>query len=326
MFICPPGVSLREGFRMPVVQLSRTVRNVILGCVRPRPKAPPLAMIQAPAGMPARQRDVFPLLISSDQKLCFNKDCGPTSARVLVTTIPKSGTYFIGKLLEILGLRPTGVHLYEDHAQDLRGQNRDEALDEGNVQVWMPIDQSLSLVRAGQFAVGHVMHTPRAEAAAADFTILYSVRNIRDCLVSLLRFTERLKRSGPDPEWMRIRPKPDRMLAFFDHPAVQHFFLGLARGTLPWMNHPRAIPVRYEALVGDEGRDRAIELVMAIRERVGLPSDRRLAAQSLAEAVAAETITKSNGRSQWSDYSNARVEERFRQLGCEEMNRTLGYS
>ena len=310
---------------MHLASLARTVRTTLAGCFRTPPSPRPIAAIAAPEGMPAR-RDVFPLLVAADRTLCFNRDCGPTSARVLATTVPKSGTYLLGQVLERLGFGPIGVQVYEDAVQDLRGQTRDEALDTDNVQVRLPIEQSLPLVRAGQYALGHVAYSERSLSAAKDFAVLFVYRDLRDCFVSLVRFSERLKRSGPPPAWATLRGRAEKMNGFLDEPCGVEWFMGLARGVVPWMTHPGVLPVRYETLLGDEGRESAERLVGAICRAVGVEAGRGRAAEVLAAAVSSETITKSSGRSKWTDYWDDRVEAKFRHVGAADLNRALGYS
>jgi hypothetical protein len=116
------------------------------------------------------------------------------------------------------------------------------------------------------------------------------------------------------------------MSCFLDEPSGVEWFMGLTRGVVPWMTHPGVLPVRYETLLGDAGRESAERLVGDISRAVGVDAHRGQVADVLDSAVSAETITKSSGRSKWTDYWNDRVEAKFRRVGAADLNRALGYA
>lgn len=60
------------------------------------------------------------LYLNADAFLQFELNLGKSRDRIILVTQPKSGTYFIGALLEELGLVSCGVHISETCFTDYR--------------------------------------------------------------------------------------------------------------------------------------------------------------------------------------------------------------
>src|SRR5580700_5477984 len=77
--------------------------------------------------------------------------------RVIVVSIPKSGTYLVAEFLKALGYRWTGMHLAELAYTDYSGSALEDARrDPGRFARSEPLSISLERIHAGDFAVGHL--------------------------------------------------------------------------------------------------------------------------------------------------------------------------
>ncbi len=242
----------------------------------------------------------------------------PGKPRVLVVSIPKSGTYLIAAFLRELGLVDTGVHINDDGFYDYRGRTISEMVSEyRQFRKILPLPKTMELVRAGQFAVGHLVWAPEALAATAGSSIIFAKRELRSAMVSMMRFLSRPGRGG-DWAWKTIEEPRVRFLEFLHDRGPE--LLSWIESMAGWEAQPEVFTVRFEDLV-QGSREHAQAL--AAKAGIELPPDR--AAGMLERVLGQPTKTWSGGISQtaacWSDAA----ESLFRKLGGIELNRRLGY-
>lgn len=176
----------------------------------------------------------------------FDETEGPPGPAVLVTSIPKSGTYFAGALLKHLGFRDLGIHINFDHYVVLRDMGED-------LIIPFPAAFSLQRLRPGQFATSHLPCDPELEKAAlrSNLKILFLHRDPRDCVTSYLRFvmTERYVEKGGKParqlqEYL-MNEHPDdhsRLGSIMEH----YYSPEMLSASVRWMEAPCAIPLGFE--------------------------------------------------------------------------------
>lgn len=237
------------------------------------------------------------------------------SRPVVVTSIPKAGTYLLGEVLRNLGCGQTWMHLSGSTRHFTRyapGLLREGRRDPARFRVDTPLADAITLVGPGEFAVGHLPRTRAIEKLLAPCAAIFLKRDLRDCLVSRLRFdlqTGRRDRFG-DAEWTRC-PDPRRRLVLFLRdrgPALLDEIRGIAR----WRDHPEAHTVSYERLVA--------------RDLDGLlGAGRHELDDAVGRALAAETLTRSRGAGGAPDLWSPPAEAVFEALGGAVLNGQLGY-
>ena len=105
--------------------------------------------------------------------------------------MPKAGTYFIAECSRRLGCEPTHLHLDHTVVWDYRQRTIEEIrADSFRYMVKMSLEQSLRLVRPGQFAVGHVECRDETKQWLRGFKKILIYRDLRDALISQMRFPE----------------------------------------------------------------------------------------------------------------------------------------
>jgi hypothetical protein len=189
--------------------------------------------------------------------------------RVLVTSIPKSGTHLVERaLLSFPGLRHCGRRTLS-------------AWDTLEPETW----SALARIRPGQFALAHL--PAFAELSPwldeAGIRTLFVIRDPRDVLVSYSRYVTELERSHPAHAHFAALPDDAaRLLAAIEGMAgVVAPIDELLRRYAGWLEPGRALVVRFEELVGPRGGGdavRQLESVRSIAAFLGLDlPDRRLA-------------------------------------------------
>jgi len=232
--------------------------------------------------------------------------------RVVIITQPKSGTYLTSEIVRRLGFHQTYMHLRADSFDAYDG----ERLEEGRraakreFEVKCPIEESVKIVRSGQFAAGHLACDERTVTAFAPFRIVHLRRELRASLVSCFKFCvetgrHRVAEGGRADlaEWMRT----------WGRHVVQE-----AAGTAGWMGRPGVLSLRFEDL-----RARPGEAVNMIARHLGVDG---VDGEALyAEACATRTLTRSGSKVSFDEVWTDEVEAAFRELGGDSVNRKLGY-
>lgn len=234
--------------------------------------------------------------------------------RVLVVSVPKAGTYFVGALLEEAGLHPSYLHLDVSRCQAYDPMRLGDGLHHPRwFDVNIPISQSVRLIRSGEFAVSHLPWSSEIEPVVAPLRVVFVTRELRSAVLSWTRFILAAPNKG--------RGIFDRILAsgaeaFLEARGVR--YLQKVRDVVPWMDRPGVLKVRMEDLRGSD----PVALARLMRQ-VGGPavSDAR---GFVDRAGARPTLTHVPQRPpgvQWTP----RCETLFEELGGIELNRQLGY-
>ena len=243
--------------------------------------------------------------------------------KVVVLTIPKSGTYLMAQLLSEFGLRNTHRHFHVNAVSDYSNANRDEARQyPDRFRVYQPLSKSIQELRNNEFAVGHL--PARASKQLRQARVVFVYRNLRDVLTSSCRWIALSGRwQTVNDSWRKMPEGPDMLFAFLQihgMRAVKDIVRSAA-----WYHEPCALRVRFEQLFGDYGSESRLLTLRRLSEHLSLrlTDDEMLA--RLSAAMSAETLTKSSRRSRHHDFWDNRVEDFFVASGLQKLNVKLGY-
>jgi len=241
--------------------------------------------------------------------------------RVIVVSIPKSGTYLVAELLKALGYRWTGMHLAETAYTDYSNSNLEQARqDPGRFARSEPLSTSLGRIRPGEFAVGHLPFKDEVIEATRPLKCLYVTRDLRSALISYMRFMHSTGRLGAKHlAWYPLADLRQRCLVFLQTTApymLKRFYDGM----VGWSKLDGVLHVRFEDLTGEVARAR--QVIESVASYLGGPHCD--AASVLRTSLATETITKSDGLTRLEDYWSSIAERRFIEIGGQELNVRLG--
>ena len=266
--------------------------------------------------------------VLADGSLSFKAEQGTSPARAFVISMPKAGTYLLAAVLRRLGLADLEVHLSSFTFSDYRGQTVSEKLYKAREHVYeLPLEFSASLIRPGQFGVGHIPYNPEHSRLLASFVRILVVRELRDSFVSYMRFEA--KRMAGDQgrhpgrrAWAEATDPRVRMAAFLRDFGAE--LTDTYRAVAPWAEDPGVLRFSFEELLGDAGRAAQVDAIQRIRGAVGAAGDDDPEA-ILSESIGVETLTFSGGRTRYEEFWSDEAEEQFVQLGGEALNEKLGY-
>lgn len=290
----------------------------------------PLALSSAPESThDDRLKPYFgvncPFYFNDEGALRFSLATSHNPHKTLVVTMPKSGTYLHAALLKQLGLIDTEVHLVQNGFSDYRNRTVAEMRTEhGNYQVKLPVRHALPLIAPGQFAVSHLPATDENRELVQPFSLIFSYRESRQRLVSLMRFWMLENRGNfEDNSWRQIEDGKERMEYFARHRAM--YFFDLSRKYAGWIEHSHILPVAYETLMGDFGEAQQLEAVRAIAAKIDVDIDKAKAKTILAESIGKPTKTWMGARTEIERYWSPECERHFIEAGGLALNDAFGY-
>lgn len=209
---------------------------------------------------------------------------------VLLTTIPKAGTYFFAEILSEIGAKNRFLHVAKNHAENLLLHGDDvNKLTPTKAKVPLKLSQALYTVQDGEFVFGHIAK-PLVEDFFLDrFKIIYSYRDHKEAMQAEFYWFREIRKD-----------MPDRFARFGDLSPEEHFvkymeIYGPTRVRLfkfldMWMEDPNVYKLDFNKFRADN--DYAVEVIIGMAEHIGLPVSRTRAEEILDACLNKDTKTK----------------------------------
>ncbi|OGE18207.1 MAG: hypothetical protein A3J42_06250 [Candidatus Dadabacteria bacterium RIFCSPHIGHO2_12_FULL_53_21] len=153
---------------------------------------------------------------------------------------------------------------------------------------------------------------------------------MRDVIISLVRYYDSREQNYAKPERIKLYNKfketPMGNEKFESWYAMWgKEFADLIRNMFPWKDHSDVFQVKFETLMGDDGREAQFSLLRELGGFLGLNITDDEIDNALYESLGAETLTFSGKRSLYSDWWNEELEDLFTHYGFKEINGLYGY-
>lgn len=260
--------------------------------------------------------------------------------RVLVTSLPKSGTHLLSAVLEQFpelkkfpGNRidppPPWTWLPGGSETITVGIGHPRTVDR------IRLRRFLSNLHPGTVVTGHVPYSPElaADLGQLGFRVIAMVRDPRDVVVSKVRFAN----STPDGRRDRGIPKgesPERQISLsiegysFDGEPVAGVDIGSRLASIAAWQPAGALVVRFEDLVGDKGggsADVQSATIRAIRAHLDLSSDDDVVARAASRSYGSSPTFRQGRSNAWTEHLSADQAARIVTLAGTSMVQ-LGYT
>jgi len=248
-----------------------------------------------------------------------------SAGRVLVCSIPKAGTYLLAAILKELGLEDTRLHISREeasiHHQGSLEQHR--TLPE-KYRFKLPVQDTVPQIGPNQYAVSHLPFDLDTEVLCRNLRALYIKRDLRDCVVSFMRFVIDTGRDNcTSSDWIKAPEGSERLARFLEE--YRWYFDLWVAPTLGWQMAPNVITVAFESLMGDFGRSDQLQTLSLICRHIGLQPDQIDMGSVIDAALNTSTMTWSGRRSNREQIWSTEVESLFSRFGGKALNRQLGY-
>lgn len=196
--------------------------------------------------------------------------------KVIVNSLPKSGTHLLGKLMEVLGFQEwnpglTGALIRETHRNPLRNhlkrQRRPEA---GKNGLWIDLDIANNMVSRewlhghlnkipdGSFVSGHLPYSAEISEFLQihGFKILHIIRDPRDVLLSYINY-QKTRANFPFHKEFNHMSLDESIAHVLDQKKVKCIVAApLAdriENGIGWLLDPAVYFTKFESLIGPKG-------------------------------------------------------------------------
>lgn len=239
---------------------------------------------------------------------------------IFIVSNMKSGTYLLGSILVELGFQDINIHASDNVFTDHNNHTVEQQLDcDIEYLVGLPFELQVQCISKGQFLLGHISfrYAPLLEGKR----LFCCARDLRFVCVSALRFNQRRKFFS-EASWFLKGTTEEALFLFLTDEPNASALVYFARNILQWIEKFPESLIRYENLI-DEAASFHTETLEKIASFTGKNMQEVVAARK--RALGRKTHSYSGMPSKlevlWSD----RVEEKFKELGLDEINAALGY-
>jgi Sulfotransferase domain len=297
--------------------------------VRPATSQAPSEPQSSPRDHATPEGGAFPVFVDPAGRPCFRIERGHSAHRVLLTSIPKSGTYLFGELFKNLGFVDSGIHVEGRDGQsftDYRFTSMREARENPHLKpISWPLSRTLGLILPGQYVVSHLQVTEdMPPPALTGFKVVFACRNLRDCLVSLMLFLFRTASQSEALAPLMNIQRNDLKTLFMLKQHGEHL-LGEMNRIMNILNRGDVLQLRFEdALISNDEHIRA-NLMRRVVEFLDVDVDDTEGTSILNKTLRTDTMTKSAQPSNFERYWSPEVEREFARMGGCDLNRRLGY-
>lgn len=237
-------------------------------------------------------------------------------AKILINSIPKSGTYRVAALLQHAGIQSSGLHITEDKVWDYGVADIDtgRANPESILLEDVSPAQALHKITENQSLVGHFGFSIQNARLLRDFTTIFLIRDIREVVVSWCRWQVF---SGQSPRLAAI-DDPKQMIASFlelsAEPTAQ-----IVMSLLPWYLY---LPPESIFRTADLHQADVLRRLFNI---CGCPQTESAIDEIRQSVDAQDTLTKVPGGSLLKKHWSEKAEQLFQSQRLQQANRMLGF-
>ncbi|GMQ82647.1 MAG: hypothetical protein BMS9Abin05_2103 [Rhodothermia bacterium] len=262
-----------------------------------------------------------PLLMDANDSLVLSRKRGASQHKILLVTIPKSGTYLFHDLLVAAGLATAGIHIAEWGFTDMRFADpryvRESPEAHNHI---VAIRETISLIKPGQFVVGHLPCSQEILSFFSEYRIVFTYRDLRDAITSFMRY---MAKNGlgtsVSHQWGGWSDGPEKMERYMELHGDEFFLL--AKPMVEWVERREIFTMSYEEIV--DGGEKALAKIKKLFWYVGIEADDE--GSLLRGIIDTGSFTYSGNRTSRELYWSEKVQEMFESGGGVELNRQLGY-
>jgi len=242
-------------------------------------------------------------IYKSNSGPCLKTDiCEEIDFPVFIVSIPKTGTYLTAEILKNLGIPFAGVHISPIGIVDHRFASAEQIKkNPETLNAPMSLNISCSLIRNGQFCVGHIPYSYKEDLL--KFKKIVTYRNeVRNMVVSLTRYYGSIKSKIPGTseeslaEFNKLKMSEEKIEMCLK--LWGNNISSLTRDMKPWQKNKDCLRISFESLTEEKS-------VIKIANFLDLDVSPERAKEILDIATSTETPSStgehSDYRKYWSD-------------------------
>ena len=237
---------------------------------------------------------------------------------VYIQTLPKSGTYLIGKILCELGYEDIEIHSYSEYIIDYRCHSYYDKLKYGNeYRIKLPFDIQRQLIDNGQFLLGHFSYDC-AKFIPRD-NLIVCVRDLRYVCFSYLRWLQKCQ-CNSSYNWFNLGETEEALFTFMSSNEVINEIIDSAQESVKCADkYPNKV-IHFEELINLADNNNVINVISNTTS-----IDNNLVYLAIKSSLNKKTLTYSGKPTRIDDVWSDRIEEIFCKSGLHFLNDVLGY-
>ena len=238
--------------------------------------------------------------------------------KVLVTTIPKSGTYLMGTILQLWGLKDNRWHVWNNYVDRFTGTTEKDKIYKPYKRLHQSLPETWDMTEDGSYVLGHVVPTKEVlNMLGDDDHIIVMKRDLRNAMISQMRFTfqswDTPENFKHDEFWNLPMGSPEQLEAFMRSTAY-HDWKGWAGAMRPWweaVSDSRVHLTTFEDVVNG-----AIGWLAKKLDKPTLPAFKY---------TKIESRTSTDKHSDWEATWSPKIQSLYVSTGLQDLNRRYGY-
>ena len=209
---------------------------------------------------------------------------------VLLTSMPKAGTYFFAEILSEIGLENRYLHVARYHAENLLLVDDEiNRTSPSKAKIPLKLEQALYTVQGGEFVFGHIAKPLLSRFFLKRFKILYLYRNPKEALEAEFYWFREIRKDMAEKfsKFSHLSPEKHfiEYLKLFGHSRIRLFkFLDL------WKKDTNVLSIDFDKFRAD--RDYALASILSIAKHIEIDCNEGRCGEILEKAFSKETKTK----------------------------------
>ncbi len=244
----------------------------------------------------------------------------------MLCSVSKSGTYLISNFLSELGFENSKIHLndyeYSDYSKASSINEARKTPEKFKIQ--SEFSKIVNQIKPNQFAVGHF--STFNKKYLSDFKTIFIYRDLKKCCASFDLWTAKTTRwvnYENNSNWRKNINNKTFASDFLEEHG--HSLLSLFDKTIPWIDEQEVLKVKFENLIGENGRELQIYEYEKIIRYLGIKITRFQLESKISNTLNKESLTKVNKKIDYDFYLNKEFLKKFKHLGFNKLNKRLGY-
>jgi hypothetical protein len=263
-----------------------------------------------------------PFVIYKD---CFTNQChleprrGKNNSSVMVISLPRSGDHLMQEMLNTLDLYHVRVSLEKNYLQDYRFLSDNDRIQFSRLydSYNFSINDSYKWITEGQHIHTRIKYDDSVYCLIRDSPMIVYLlkRDLRNCIVSHARQKQQSMMLYTNDIY-------EIMQKYITSPYYREL-LGSIETLIPWFENQTFEEIRFETLIGEDGRDLQYQTIMKLIEDC---DTKHIEMDEVINTnLYKNTFSYTGELSNWTKYWNDDVENWFEDVGFLKYNKILGY-
>lgn len=252
-----------------------------------------------------------------DNKVCLEPRRGMTNKKVMIISLPRSGTHMLAKVLETCNLFHVRVMQDTSVINDYRFLSDDDRIKFARHydSYSLPIEETYKWILSGQFVCNRMRYDDKMYCMIRDSEYLVYLlrRDLRSSLVSHARQKQR--------ENLYIVSEGQNVMEKYIELPYYKEISSMYELMAPWYEKKLFDIIDYEDIIGQRGKDKQNQILTKIMEDLDI--DGITIDHIIQKCIGVPTFSYSGKTCEYTAYWNYKIDTWFQQTGMNKINEKI---